>query len=35
MKAIELMNELFALSKSGEYQDTCDTCKAGDPEREV
>ena len=35
MKAIELMNELFSMAKPGEYLNTCDTCKAGNPEREV
>lgn len=35
MKACELMNELFALAPNGNYENTCDTCKAGDPQREV
>ena len=35
MKAIEIMNELFGLANEEDYTDTCDTCKAGDPEKEV
>lgn len=35
MKAFEIMNELFALAKEGDYSTTCDTCKAGNPEIEV
>ena len=35
MKANEIMNELFALAREYEIKNTCDTCKAGDPEREV
>lgn len=35
MKAYELMEELFALAPDGDYTDTCDTLKAGSPEREV
>ena len=35
MKACELMEELFSLAPEGDYTDTCDTLKAGRPEREV
>lgn len=35
MKAIEIMNELFALAGEGDYTNTCDTLKAGDPNRET
>lgn len=35
MKAIEIMNDLFALAGEVELGNTCDTCKAGDPEAEV
>ena len=35
MKAFEIMNTMFALAEAGDYRNTCDTCKAGDPEREV
>lgn len=35
MKAFEILNELFALAKEGDFSDTCDTCKAGDPNAEV
>lgn len=35
MKATEIMNELFALSDRGDYSNTCDTLKAGDPDVEV
>lgn len=31
MKAIEIMQELFALSDDVDFSNTCDTCKAGDP----
>lgn len=33
MKAIELMNELFALGGPADYSNTCDTLKSGDPNR--
>lgn len=35
VKAFELMNELFALAGEGDYSNTCDTCKAGNPNVEV
>ena len=35
MKAIELMEDLFSMSSPHDYTNTCDTCKAGDPQREV
>lgn len=35
MKAIEIMNELFALAQPGDFSNTCDTLKAGDPYAEV
>lgn len=36
MKAWELMEELFALSDADrDYSHTCDTCKAGDPDKEI
>ncbi len=35
MKAREIMEGLFALAEPGDYTDSCDTCKAGDPDREV
>ncbi|MBR6740811.1 MAG: Nif3-like dinuclear metal center hexameric protein [Clostridia bacterium] len=35
MKAIELMEDLFSLTSPHDYSKTCDTCKCGDPEREV
>lgn len=36
MKAKEIMAELFAPAEEGyDYSKTCDTCKSGDPEREV
>lgn len=36
MKAWELMEELFALSDADrDFHDTCDTCKAGDPDKEI
>ncbi len=35
MKAFEIMEELFSLSEPHDYSNTCDTCKSGDPEREV
>ena len=33
MKAIDIINDLYELTKDsdfGDYSDTCDTCKAGD-----
>ena len=36
MKATEIMQKLFDLArKDADFSHTCDTCKAGDPEREV
>ncbi|MBR6789952.1 MAG: Nif3-like dinuclear metal center hexameric protein [Oscillospiraceae bacterium] len=36
MKAYEIMEKLFALAREdADFSSTCDTCKAGDPEREV
>lgn len=36
MKANEIMQKLFDLAeKDADFSHTCDTCKAGDPEREV
>ena len=35
MKAFEIMNDLFALAKDEDYTNSCDTCKAGDPDQEV
>jgi len=35
MKAFEIMNELFAYAEDVDFSKTCDTCKAGNPEREV
>lgn len=35
MKAIDIMNELFALAYEHDFSETCDTCKSGDPETEV
>ena len=35
MKAFEIMEELFALSDAVDFSNTCDTCKAGNPEVEV
>ena len=35
MKAIEIMNELFALADERDYSNTCDTLKAGNPDVEV
>lgn len=35
MKVNEIMNDLFSLAYKQDFPDTCDTCKAGDPEREV
>ncbi|MBR6556756.1 MAG: Nif3-like dinuclear metal center hexameric protein [Clostridia bacterium] len=35
MKAFEIMEDLFSLTSPHDYSKTCDTCKAGDPEREV
>ena len=35
MTARELMEELFFLSEEADFSHTCDTCKAGDPDREV
>lgn len=35
MKAIDIMNALFAMAMERDYSRSCDTCKAGDPEVEV
>ena len=35
MKAIEIMEELFALADERDYSNTCDTLKAGSPDVEV
>ena len=35
MKAYEIMNSLFALADDVDFSNTCDTCKAGDPNVEV
>ena len=35
MKAYEIMEELFALADRSKFNETCDTCKAGNPEIEV
>ena len=35
MKAFEIMEDLFSLTSPHDYSDTCDTCKSGDPQREV
>lgn len=35
MKAFEIMNSLFALADDVDFSNTCDTCKAGDPNVEV
>lgn len=35
MKAIDIMNSLFALARQTPIKNTCDTCKAGDPEAKV
>ncbi|MBQ2827588.1 MAG: Nif3-like dinuclear metal center hexameric protein [Clostridia bacterium] len=35
MKANEIIEELFALADGGDYSHTCDTLKAGDPDKEV
>lgn len=35
MKAFEIMEELFSWARHKEIPDTCDTCKAGNPEQEV
>ena len=35
MKAIEIMDELFKLANDRDYSNTCDTCKAGNPDIEV
>lgn len=35
MKAIDIMNGLFAFARQTTINNTCDTCKAGDPEAEV
>jgi len=35
MRARELMEELFALSEEADFSNTCDTLKAGDPDREL
>lgn len=31
MKAQDIMNDLFAFTKSDDFTNTCDTLKAGDP----
>ena len=35
MKAYEIMEKLFAFSDDRDYSKSCDTCKAGDPNKEV
>lgn len=35
MKAIEIMNALFAMAMERDYSRSCDTCKAGDPDVDV
>lgn len=35
MRARELMEELFSLSEEADFSSTCDTLKAGDPDREL
>ncbi len=35
MKAYQIMEQLFALAKDRDYSDSCDTCKAGNPNRET
>ena len=35
MKAIDIINGLFATAMERDYSRSCDTCKAGDPEAEV
>ena len=35
MKAYEIMNDLFSLAMPLPFEQTCDTCKAGDPNAEV
>ncbi len=35
MKASEIISELFASADGFDYSRTCDTCKSGDPDREV
>ena len=35
MKAFEIMNSLFSLADEVDFSNTCDTCKAGDPNVEV
>lgn len=35
MKASALMEELFGLASDADYSNTCDTCKAGDPDIEI
>ncbi len=35
MKANEIMNVLFEMAQKRDYSASCDTCKSGDPEREV
>ena len=35
MKAHEIMESLFALAPKRDYSGSCDTCKAGDPDRET
>ena len=35
MKVNHIMNDLFSLAYKKDFPDTCDTCKAGDPEADV
>ena len=35
MKAREIMEELFSWAENADFDRTCDTCKAGDPEPKV
>ena len=35
MTAREIMNDLFRMAQDVDYSNTCDTCKAGNPDREV
>ena len=35
MTAREIMNDLFSMAQDVDYSNTCDTCKAGNPDREV
>ena len=35
MKTNEIMKDLFSLAYKQDFPDTCDTCKAGDPDAEV